>query len=63
MIGKRIRKIDKELQAIKPAPPPKAEETYLRSYRCALRLLAELGPARDKRPTRRKDLTLRTKCM
>jgi len=54
MIGKRIRKIDKELQAIKPVPPPKVEEVYLRSYRCARQLLADLRPMSDKGPTRRK---------
>ena len=45
MIGKRIRKVDKELRARKPAPPPNLEETYLRPYRSARQLLADLKPA------------------
>lgn len=44
MIGKRLRKVDKELQARKPAPSPKLEETYLRPYNSARQLLADLMP-------------------
>jgi hypothetical protein len=44
MIGKRMRKIDKEQQAKKSAPPPKFEETYLRPYDSARQLLADLRP-------------------
>ena len=44
MIGKRIRKIDTQLRARKPAPPPKLEEIYLRSYNCARELLFDLKP-------------------
>jgi hypothetical protein len=50
MLGKRIRKIDKELQARKPVPPPKLEEIYLRSYNRARQLLADLRPTIAKRP-------------
>jgi hypothetical protein len=48
MIGKRIRKVDKELQARRPAPPPKLEETYLRPYNSARQLLADLMPKTGK---------------
>ncbi len=54
MIGKRMKKVDKELQARKPAPPPKLRETYLRPYNSARQLLADLmrkigkGPIRGK---------------
>jgi len=44
MIGKRMRKLDKELQARKPPLPPKLEETYLRPYNSARQLLADLLP-------------------
>ena len=54
MLGKRIRKIDKELQARKPAPPPKLAEIYLRSYSSARQLLADLRPTIGKGPFRRK---------
>jgi hypothetical protein len=52
MIGKRMRKVDKELQARKPAPQPKLEETYLRPYNSARRLLADLVPKLGKRAIR-----------
>ena len=42
MIGKRMKKVDKELQARKPAPPPELEEAYLRPYNSARKLLADL---------------------
>ena len=54
MLGKRIRKIDKELQARKPAAPPKLHELYLRSYNSARELLADLKPRIGKRPIRGK---------
>ena len=54
MLGKRIRKIDKELQSRKPVPPPKLEEIYLRSYNSARELLADLKPRIGKRPIRGK---------
>jgi hypothetical protein len=44
MIGKRLKKVDKELQARKSAPPPNLEETYLRPYNSARQLLADLMP-------------------
>lgn len=62
MLGKRIRKIDKELQARKPVPPPKLEEIYLRSYNHARQLLADLRPTIGKRPIQvRPDLKTPTK--
>ena len=62
MLGKRIRKIDKELQAGKPVPPPKLEEIYLRSYNRARQLLADLRPTIGKRPIQaRPDLKTPTK--
>ena len=51
MIGKRIRKVDKELQARRPAAQPKLDETYLRPYNSARQLLADLIPKIGKRPT------------
>jgi hypothetical protein len=54
MIGKRMRKVDKELQATKPAPPPKLEEAYLRPYNSARQLLADLMPKIGKGPIRGK---------
>jgi len=54
MIGKRMRKVDKELQARKPAPPPNLEETYLRPYNSARQLLADLVPKIGKGPIRGK---------
>ncbi len=54
MIGKRMRKVDKELQARKPAPPPKLQETYLRPYNSARQLLADLMPKIGKGPIRGK---------
>ena len=62
MLGKRIRKIDKELQARKPVRPPKPEEIYLRSYNRARQLLADLRPTIGKRPIQaRPDLKTPTK--
>jgi hypothetical protein len=54
MIGKRMRKVDKELRARKPALPPKLEETYLRPYNSARQLLADLMPKIGKGPIRKK---------
>jgi len=54
MIGKRMKKVDKELQARKPVPPPKLEETYLRPYNSARQLLADLMPKIAKGPIRGK---------
>lgn len=44
MIGKRMRKVDKELRARKPALSPKLEEAYLRPYNSARQLLVDLMP-------------------
>ena len=54
MIGKRMKKVDKELQARRRAPPPKLEETYLRPYNSARQLLADLMPKIGKGPIRGK---------
>jgi hypothetical protein len=54
MIGKRMRKVDKELRARKLAIPPKLEETYLRPYNSARQLLADLMPKIGKGPIRKK---------
>jgi hypothetical protein len=54
MIGKRMRKVDKELRARKPALPPKLEETYLRPYNSARQLLADLMPGIGKELIRKK---------
>lgn len=54
MIGKRMRQVDKELRARKPALPPKLEETYLRPYNSARQLLADLMPKIGKRPIRKR---------
>jgi hypothetical protein len=54
MIGKRIRKVDKELQARKTTAPQKLEETYLRPYNSARQLLADLMPKIGKGPVRGK---------
>jgi hypothetical protein len=53
-IGKRMRKVDKELQTRKPAPQPKLDETYLRPYNSARQLLADLVPKIGKGPLRGK---------
>lgn len=54
MIGKRMRKVDRELRARKPVLPPKLEENYLRPYNSARRLLADLMPKIVKGKTRKK---------
>lgn len=54
MIGKRIRKVDKELRAREPATPPKREELYLRPYNSARRLLADLRPRIGRGSSRRR---------
>ena len=54
MIGKRMRKVDKELRARKLALPTKFEETYLRPYNSARRLLADLMPKIGKGSIRKK---------
>jgi hypothetical protein len=52
MIGKRMKKVDKELLASEPDLPPKLEETYLRPYNSARQLLADLMPRIGKGPHR-----------
>jgi hypothetical protein len=54
MIGKRMRKVDKELRARTPPLPPKLEESYLRPYNSARQLLADLTTKIGKGPTRKK---------
>jgi len=54
MIGKRMRKVDRELRERKPALAPKLEETYLRPYNSARQLLADLMPKIGTGPIRKK---------
>ena len=54
MIGKRIRKIDTKLRARKSTPLPNFEETYLRPYNSARKLLADLIPRIDNGLIRKK---------
>lgn len=53
-IGKRLKKVDKELRAKLSDPPPDLEEAYLRPYKSARQLLADLVPKMDKKSTQRK---------
>ena len=53
-IEKRLRKIDKELQARAADPPPDPDRAYLRPYDSARQLLADLVPKTGKRSTLRK---------
>jgi hypothetical protein len=53
-IGKRLRKVDRELRARKPELPPKLQEAYLRPYNSARQLLADLMPKTGKGPIRKK---------
>jgi hypothetical protein len=54
MIGKRIRKVDEELQARRLVTQPKLEETYLQPYNSARQLLADLIQKTAKRSIRGK---------
>lgn len=54
MIGKRMRKVDKELRARTPAHVPKLQETYLRPYKSARELLADLTMKIGKGPIRKR---------
>ena len=54
MIGKRIRKVDEELQARRLVTQPKLEETYLQPYNSARQLLADLVQKTAKRSIRGK---------
>jgi hypothetical protein len=53
-IEKRLRKIDKELQARVADPPPDPDKAYLRPYDSARQLLADLVPKMGKRSTLKK---------
>ena len=53
-IEKRLRKIDKKLQAMVTDPPPEPDKVYLRPYDSARQLLADLVPKTGKRSTLRK---------
>jgi hypothetical protein len=53
-VGKRLKKVDKELRARLSDPPPDLEEAYLRPYNSARELLADLVPKMGKRSTQRK---------
>jgi hypothetical protein len=54
MIGKRLKKLDRQLQARHSEPPPDLEEAYLRPYNSARKLLADLVPTMGKDSTGRK---------
>ena len=53
-IGKRLKKVDKELRARPSDPLPDLEEAYLRPYKSARQLLADLIPKFGKRSTQKK---------
>lgn len=53
-LEKRMRKIDKELQAKYPDPRPKLEEEYLRPYNSARELLSDLIPKLGKMSSRKR---------
>ena len=53
-IGRRLRKVDKELRANFSDSPPDLEDEYLRPYNSARHLLADLIPKFAKRSTQRK---------
>jgi hypothetical protein len=52
MIGKRMRKVDKELEANGSEPAPNLQEIYLRPYDSARQMLADLVPGIRKTPAR-----------
>jgi hypothetical protein len=54
MIGKRLKKVDRELLARFSDPPPNLKEAYLRPYDSARHLLADLVPKMGKRSAQRK---------
>lgn len=50
MLQKRLRKVDAELrERLSETPPDDMQEAYLRPYRSARKLLADLVPKTDKR--------------
>jgi hypothetical protein len=53
-IGKRLKRVDRELRARHSDPPPDLEEAYLRPYKSARKLLSDLVPKMGKRTTQRK---------
>lgn len=55
-IGKRLRKLDVKLRAVFPNKPEHLEESFLRPYRSARRLLADLVPKITNRSTRDKPI-------
>lgn len=52
-IGKRLRKVDNELRARSPEAPPDLNDAYLRPYRSARQLLADMAPKMGKRSIQR----------
>jgi len=54
-IEKRLRKVDKDLLARAPESPPDLQAIYLRPYRSARQLLADLVPKMDKRLTQKRE--------
>jgi hypothetical protein len=55
-IAKRLIKVDFALQAMFPDPPERLEEAYLRRYRVARELLADLVPKVSRRATKAKPI-------
>jgi hypothetical protein len=53
-IGKRLKKVDNELRARSPEAPPDLNDAYLRPYRSARQLLADLVPKMGTRSTQQK---------
>jgi hypothetical protein len=54
-VEKRLKKVDEELRARLPDPPPDPNEAYLRPYNSARKLLADLviksvGSSRKRKP-------------
>jgi len=56
-IGKRLKKVDKELRARLSNPPPDLEEVYLKPYSSARHLLADLISKFGKKSTQRKPVS------
>jgi hypothetical protein len=54
MLERRLEKIDTELRKRLSEPSPDLEEAYLRPYRSARKLLADLVPKTDKRTSQTK---------
>lgn len=56
MIEKRLLKVDEQLQNRFSEPPPDLQEAYLRPYRSARQLLADLVPKMGERTTQKRPI-------